>query len=105
MFVKNIMLGEERKVGVFSHAWLLSDVVGYVGHFGLTHLEPHDSIPANTHIYDEVFFIISGSGIVSLSGQSQMVETGSVVYIPAGAEHEVKACDDLLEMLFINLDT
>ena len=104
MFLKSIASGIQKDVGIHSRAWLLPDCVGQAGHFGVTHLKPHDALPINAHTYDEIFYIIEGSALISISSEEQIAEAGSVIFIPKGAYHFVTAQESLLKMLFINMD-
>ncbi len=41
--------------------------------------------------YDEVYYILAGTGTISLKGQTYSLEPGSVVVIPAGVAHSLEA--------------
>lgn len=43
------------------------------------------------HSHPELYYIISGSGIVTIEGKEHMVVEGSVVFIPGDAEHGVRS--------------
>lgn len=44
--------------------------------------------PKTAHKTDELYFIISGSGMVHVEGERYAVEEGDVVYVEQGAEHD-----------------
>ena len=43
--------------------------------------------------YDETYYVLSGTGAVTLAGQSHELRPGAVVVIPRGAEHALEADD------------
>jgi quercetin dioxygenase-like cupin family protein len=43
--------------------------------------------PQQPHAEDEVYYIIGGRGFITVAGEVQPVETGSVVFVPAEADH------------------
>lgn len=46
-----------------------------------------DRIPLHRHDVDEVVIVIDGVGSYTLDGEVSEVESGDVVFIPAGTEH------------------
>ena len=44
---------------------------------------------------DEVWTIVSGTGVVVLNGKKRDVGVGDVIRIPAGAKHTIKAESDI----------
>ena len=42
---------------------------------------------------DELFYVVSGEGIVSLGEDERPVSTGYVIFVPAGAEHRIRVED------------
>lgn len=47
-----------------------------------------------THLhagYDEVYYVLSGTGTVTLADQAEAIEPGSVVVVPAGVPHSLEA--------------
>ncbi|MBL8228177.1 MAG: cupin domain-containing protein [Bryobacterales bacterium] len=51
------------------------------------------------HQEDEVYVVLSGSGIVSVDGEDQPVGAGSVVYVPARLPHYFHSVTDDLSIL------
>jgi mannose-6-phosphate isomerase-like protein (cupin superfamily) len=50
------------------------------------------SLPAFYHTgYDEIYYIISGTGTVKLNNEPSRLQPGSVVVIPAGTSHSLEA--------------
>jgi mannose-6-phosphate isomerase-like protein (cupin superfamily) len=67
------------------------------------HVAKVRSLPPFFHTgYDEIYYILSGSGTVTLDGQSTPVRPGSVVVIPTGTKHSLQAADNQeLEILIV----
>ena len=54
--------------------------------------------------YDEVYYVLSGSGTITLNGQVSRLRPGSVVVIPAGVSHALQA-DPEKELEFVIFGT
>jgi mannose-6-phosphate isomerase-like protein (cupin superfamily) len=54
--------------------------------------------------YDEVYYVLSGTGAITLNGQSHPLRPGSVVVIPAGVSHALKV-DPGQELEFVIFGT
>jgi len=57
----------------------------------LTHvrIHPGETVPRHTHPdEDQVYFVVTGTGVVVLDGERTAVSAGSSVLIPIGTEHE-----------------
>lgn len=53
---------------------------------------------------EELIIVTQGTGVLRLAGESSLVETGDVAYIPPGAEHELRnESRELLGALFVNV--
>lgn len=59
---------------------------------GVAELEPGDSLTFNFHKHAqvEVYYVLAGEGIVTLSGKKHEVRKGSAIYIPGGVEHAAR---------------
>ncbi len=71
---------------------------------GVAELEPHQSerFRSHRHAHPEVYYILSGTGTVTISGTEHPVRPGSTVFIPGGAEHGVRNTGrDLLRLLYV----
>ncbi|MGE5421885.1 MAG: cupin domain-containing protein [Ignavibacteriales bacterium] len=49
---------------------------------------PDCASPRHRHPWPHINYVISGNGILYLEGKENYVETGSIAYIPADAEHQ-----------------
>lgn len=44
--------------------------------------------------YDEVYYVLSGTGQISLAGEEHTLRPGAVIVIPAGVPHSLEADSD-----------
>ena len=51
------------------------------------------------HAEDEVYFVRSGKGRIEVAGESQDIEAGSIVYVPAMAPHKFTDITEDLNIL------
>ena len=59
-------------------------------------LEPGQEIRPHTHGGDHVWVFHEGRGVVQAAGREHPVEPGSVVWVPAGLPHGVRAAERLV---------
>lgn len=57
--------------------------------------------PKTPHKTDELYFIISGSGMVQVGDERYAVDEGDVVYVKQGVEHDFFDIDDEITALVI----
>lgn len=54
------------------------------------------------HPQDEVYYILSGAGVVTISGTDYPVRQGTAVFIPGGAEHGARNTgSERLRLLYV----
>jgi mannose-6-phosphate isomerase-like protein (cupin superfamily) len=46
--------------------------------------------PAETHHADQIVYVIEGEALITVAGEQRRTGPGSLVTIPAGAEHHVR---------------
>ena len=51
------------------------------------------------HTEDEVYFVASGRGRLSVAGEHRVVGPGTVIYVAAGVEHRFHAIEEDLKVL------
>lgn len=67
-------------------------VTGGVGGVANVHVARTKSLPCFVHAgYDEVYYIVSGTGAILLNGTPSRIHAGSVAVIPAGISHALEA--------------
>jgi quercetin dioxygenase-like cupin family protein len=57
---------------------------------GIAEVEPGGWLGLHRHTPPEIYYVIEGSGIVTLEGIEHAVVAGSAVFIPGNAEHGVR---------------
>jgi mannose-1-phosphate guanylyltransferase len=57
--------------------------------------------PKTPHKTDELYFIISGSGMVYVGNERYAVDEGDVVYVEQGVEHDFFDIDDEITALVV----
>ncbi len=57
--------------------------------------------PKTPHKTDELYFIISGSGMVHVGDERYAVDEGDVVYVEQGVEHDFFDIDDEITALVV----
>jgi mannose-6-phosphate isomerase-like protein (cupin superfamily) len=61
---------------------------------------PADSIdPQQPHTEDEVYVVIRGRGRITVSGEEREVGPGSIVFVPAKAEHRFHGITEELSIV------
>ena len=69
-------------------------VTGGEGGIANVHVARTKSLPHFFHAgYDEVYYVLSGTGTVTLDGKASPLRPGSVVVIPAGVQHSLEAAE------------
>lgn len=68
-------------------------------------LEPFQCTPQDKHSsFDQVFFILKGTGEVTVGTESRKVKVATVVFIPQATQHFVQCTsDEGLEYLYFNV--
>lgn len=57
--------------------------------------------PKNPHKEDELYFIISGSGMVHVGNETYAVDEGDMVYVEQGVEHDFFEIEDEIITLIV----
>jgi mannose-6-phosphate isomerase-like protein (cupin superfamily) len=58
-------------------------------------LPPGSAVIAHHHLHtEEIYYILSGRGVMSVGDERQEVGAGDAVYIPAGARHTLENTGD-----------
>lgn len=66
----------------------------------LMSLRPGEEIGMEVHDGDQVIYVVDGEGLAFLDGSKNGIEKGSIVFIPAGAKHNIVNTDDEPMKLF-----
>ncbi len=68
---------------------------------GLYVLEAGEPDPQSPHTEDEIYFVVTGRGRVSVGGEDRAVEPGTVVFVAAGVPHRFHEITERLELLVV----
>lgn len=63
---------------------------------GVAELEPGGWLGLHRHIPAEIYYVLEGSGMVTLDGVEHAVRAGSAVFIPGDCEHGIRNSGALL---------
>jgi mannose-6-phosphate isomerase-like protein (cupin superfamily) len=66
---------------------------------GLYVLKAGATDPQKLHNEDEVYYILSGRGIIYVAGEDRAVQTGSSVFVKAHDEHRFHSITEDLQIL------
>jgi mannose-6-phosphate isomerase-like protein (cupin superfamily) len=66
---------------------------------GLYVLDAGATDPQQPHAEDELYFVISGAGRVTVGGETRDVGKGTLVFVPARAPHRFHDITERLELL------
>jgi quercetin dioxygenase-like cupin family protein len=70
-------------------------VTGGEGGVANVHVAKIKNLPQFFHTgYDEIYYVLSGTGTITLDGKPSPLRPGSVAVIPAGAVHSLTASND-----------
>ncbi len=68
---------------------------------GLYRLKRGQNDPQSPHNQDEIYFVTQGKARMQVSGEIQDVSAGSIVYVPANADHKfVDILEDIETLVF-----
>jgi mannose-6-phosphate isomerase-like protein (cupin superfamily) len=71
---------------------------------GVAELAPGEarSLSLHRHAPPEAYYILSGTGVVEIEGQTHPVRAGSTVFIPSNARHgAANTGDETLKLLYV----
>jgi quercetin dioxygenase-like cupin family protein len=69
---------------------------------GVAELEAGGWLGLHRHTPAEIYYILEGSGVVTLEGREQEVGAGAAVFIPGDAEHGIRNTGDgLLRFVYV----
>ena len=62
-----------------------------IGFLAVATLPPGNRIEAHVDPMEEIYFVLSGTGLMGVDGEEREVGPGDATWIPAGASHELTA--------------
>jgi len=64
-------------------------------------MDPHGGMPKHTNLVEHEQYVLRGSGIIEIAGESFEVSEGDSVYIPSQVPHSYKAGKNGLEFICV----
>ncbi|WP_030543710.1 cupin domain-containing protein [Streptomyces albus] len=68
---------------------------------GLYALDAGSADPQEPHRQDEIYFVITGRGSITVGTETTTVARGSVVYVPAGVPHKFHHISEDLRVMVV----
>ncbi|MEU5237660.1 cupin domain-containing protein [Streptomyces lydicus] len=68
---------------------------------GLYALDAGSADPQQPHRQDEVYFVVSGRGAITIGTETESVARGSVIYVPAGVPHKFHHISEDLRVMVV----
>ncbi len=66
---------------------------------GLYVLPADGTDPQQPHREDEVYYVVSGKGMIRVGDEDRAVQAGSVVYVATGVEHRFHSITEAMQIL------
>lgn len=98
MFAADLQPHAEISTQIFNHVkqnnnWKLAFLTAKKAQIVFMSISP-DTNPKNeigmeTHAFDQIIFIVEGKGKAILDGQTSLVKSGDLIFIPQGVKHNV----------------
>jgi mannose-6-phosphate isomerase-like protein (cupin superfamily) len=57
--------------------------------------------PQKPHREDEIYYVISGKGQMTVGTENRTVEAGTIIFVPAGVEHRFHTITEELRILVV----
>jgi mannose-6-phosphate isomerase-like protein (cupin superfamily) len=86
-----------QKAGELYHEFLRSPSLSA----GLYVLPAGAADPQQPHTEDEVYYVMSGAGVIRVGGEDRPVSAGSIAYVDRGVEHRFRSITEDLTILVI----
>ncbi len=68
---------------------------------GLYILEAGATDPQSPHTEDEIYYIVSGSGMIQVAGEDRPVTPGSVIYVDEQIDHRFHSITEDLNIIVV----
>ncbi len=66
---------------------------------GLYVLPADGTDPQQPHSEDEVYYVVSGKGMIRVGDEDRAVQAGSVIYVAIGVEHRFHSITEAMQIL------
>ena len=88
---KNLASEQTRSYGEFLRVPAMS--------MGIYKLPAGGTDPQSPHNEDEAYYVVSGRAKIEVEGETQVVQEGTVIFVPAHAVHRFKDIEEDLVLL------
>ena len=68
---------------------------------GIYSLRAGTTDPQEPHSRDEIYYVLHGTASIRVGNESQIIKPGSVIFVPAGAEHKFHDIKEDLILLVV----
>jgi len=95
MIVRNVNDREVLETTYLAHGGAVAQMVldqrtlKEIGFLAIARLEPGKTIEAHVDPMEEIYFILTGQGKMSVDSETEPVKSGDAVWIPAGSSHSL----------------
>jgi hypothetical protein len=66
-------------------------------------VRPNEQTSPHSHDEEEAFIILSGSGDISIDGDTTSVSQGDVIYLPRNSHHTIRNTSDVKPLEFLTI--
>ena len=82
---------------------MLDDIVAGEHTVNINHgtIKPHQKAGGGAHEKTEIYFVVSGEGLLRLDGDCHMVAQGSLAVIPGGCVHSIENVSEENELVIL----
>ena len=87
----------QRRLGERYYEFFMADTLS----LGLYALPAGDADPQQPHTEDEIYYVVSGAGRISVGDEDSAVQAGSVAFVGAGVSHRFHSISEDLTLLVV----
>ena len=96
-FAMTEIVDQHRQNDEFYHEFLRKERLSV----GLYVLEAGATDPQSPHTEDEIYYIVSGAGIIEVDGDARAVGAGAVICVGAGVAHRFHTITEDLSVIVV----
>ncbi len=89
------LLAEQKEAGNLYHEFLKVPSLS----MGVYVLPAESVDPQSPHDEDEVYYVVSGRGMIRVDGEDRAVQAGSIVFVATHIEHKFHSIEEDLQIL------
>lgn len=67
---------------------------------GVAEIEPGDQLKVHRHAAPELYYLLTGEGMVTIDGTEHLVRAGTAIFIPSNAAHGIRNTGQTLLRFF-----